>query len=492
MNENKNILSKEGYLIHKKYCKEINKIKEELTVTPYIFFNKTKKPDSFPVYLENNKYLCVPKYYGLNKFGKAGKNKEVIGEKVNINFKGLLRDDQKVVINVVLPKLEMEDGGLLCLRPGFGKTTLALYIASIFKVKTLVIVHKSFLLNQWKKRAEQFTDVSVGIIQQNKIDIDGKQIVIGMLQSIAKDKYDTEIFRDFGLVIFDEAHHAPSKYFSRALPIIACKKTLSLTATPKRQDRLEKVLYWYFGPILYTIPSEKTNAVLVKIFKYNITHEKFREYRLNDGKNTINRSKTINKLVEINKRNNFIVEQLEDLLKEKERKILVLSDRIEHLNELKKLLDVLELESVTTSFYIGGMKQSKLDESEKSQVIFGTFSMASEALDIPELNTLVMTTPRKEIEQTVGRILRKIHIVQPVIVDIVDQLPSFSRQGYVRKKFYKNNNYVIKTFEVEENKIINIIDEPINYKSKISVQSDENSDENNYEINNINNDEFID
>jgi len=271
MAHNKNILSKEGYLINKKHYTEIeiDKIKNELTVAPYIIFNKKKKPEAFPVYLENEKYLCVPKYYGLSQFGLPNKNKEIEGEIANIDFKGTLRDDQQEVINIVLPKLDSEDGGLLCLRPGFGKTTLSLYIASIFKVKTLVIVHKSFLLNQWKKRAEQFTNANVGIIQRDKIDIDNKQIVIGMLQSIAKDKYDTEIFRDFGLVIFDEAHHAPSKYFSRALPIIACKKTLSLTATPKRQDKLEKVLYWYFGPILYTIPSEKTNKLLVKIFKYN-------------------------------------------------------------------------------------------------------------------------------------------------------------------------------------------------------------------------------
>ena len=473
MTENKNILSKEGYLVRKKYCNNIDKIKEELTVAPHTIFNKKKKPESFPVYLENEKYLCVPKFYGLEKFGKPGKNKEIIGETININFKGILRDDQKEVMDIVMPKLETEDGGLLCLRPGFGKTTLSLYIASIFKVKTLVIVHKSFLLNQWKKRAEQFTDAKVGIIQQNKIDTDGKQIVIGMLQSIAKDKYDTDIFRDFGLVIFDEAHHAPSKYFSRALPIIACKKTLSLTATPKRQDKLEKVLYWYFGPILYTIPSEKTNTLLVKTFKYNITHNNFKEYKLYDG--SINRSKTINKIVEIDKRNQFIVDQLEELLEEEGRKIIVLSDRIEHLTQLKDMLDKLEL--ATTSFYIGGMKQTKLDESEKAQVIFGTFSMASEALDIPDLNTLVMATPRKEIEQTVGRILRKVHDVQPVVVDIVDQLPSFSRQGMLRRKFYKNNQYVIKIYEVEENDIINVIDESEISKSKKTPTVIDNNDE---------------
>ena len=92
----------------------------------------------------------------------------------------------------------------------------------------------SRLLNQWKEEQNNLL-TSIGIIRQNKIDIDGKDIVIGMLQSISKEKYDEDLFNDFGLVIFDEAHHAPSRYFSRSLPIIASKKTLALSATPNRQ-----------------------------------------------------------------------------------------------------------------------------------------------------------------------------------------------------------------------------------------------------------------
>jgi superfamily II DNA or RNA helicase len=455
-----NLLTKEGYLLLKESYsdKELDKVRNELTVTPHIAFkmnNPKLKPEAFPVFEENDNYLSIPKFYGLMKFGLPTENKEIIGEKINISFKGTLRTKQQTIINTIFPKLEKEDGGLLCLGCGQGKTLLALYIATLFKVKTLVIVHKSFLLNQWIQRAKEFTDANIGIIQQNKIDIDGKDIVIGMLQSIAKDKYDSDIFRDFGLVIFDEAHHAPSKYFSRALPIIACKKTLALSATPKRSDKLEKILYWYFGPILYQEASETINTLVVKIYKYNIIHKNFKEYKLYDGK-TVNRAKTINKLIEIEKRNQFIIDQIKEILDEEGRKLIVLSDRVEHLTILKEMLDKLEL--ATTSFYIGGMKQSKLDESEKAQIIFGTYSMASEALDIPELNTLIMVTPRKEIEQTVGRITRKKdHIVQPLIIDIVDQLVSFNRQGQARKKFYEKKDFQIKMYEVEENEITNEI-----------------------------------
>jgi superfamily II DNA or RNA helicase len=331
-------------------------------------------------------------------------------------------------------------------------TVIALNIASLFQVKTLIVVHKGFLLNQWKERIEQFTDSPIGIIQQNKVDIDGKHFVIGMLQSIAKDKYDSNIFADFGLVIFDEAHHAPSKYFSRALPLINCKKTLALSATPKRSDKLEKVLHWYFGPIIYQYNLEENKTVLTRIYKYNLIHEKFVEKKQRFT-GEVNRPGTITNLVTIGRRNRFIIDLVEELLTEEGRKFIILSERVEHLELLKKRLDDRNL--CTSGFYIGGMKQKKLDETSQCQIIFGTFQMASEALDIKGLNTLIMATPRREIEQTIGRITRDPNSkIRPVVIDILDNLESFIRQGYYRRNFYRKNGYQIMFAEVEDNNII--------------------------------------
>ena len=74
------------------------------------------------------------------------------------------------------------------------------------KLKTLVIVHKTFLQNQWVERISEFTNCKIGIIRQKKVDIENKDIVIGMLQSVSMIDYDKDIFKDFGLVIFDEVH----------------------------------------------------------------------------------------------------------------------------------------------------------------------------------------------------------------------------------------------------------------------------------------------
>jgi superfamily II DNA or RNA helicase len=455
--QNKFILSKEGYLINKKNfdIAQINKIKDELTVEPFKFgvnFGaKIEENLFFKVYREDDKYLYLPKYYGLEKLGQPNKNKESSGLAVDLVFKGSLREEQQNIIKEVLPILEEKDGGLICLGCGQGKTVLALHLAAHFKVKTLVIVHKSFLLNQWKERIEQFTNANIGIIQRDKVEVEGKQIVIGMIQSIAKEKYDLEVFKDFGLVIFDEAHHAPSKYFSRALPLISCKKTVALSATPKRGDKLEKVLFWYFGPIIYKNEQEENNIVLAKIYKYTIQHEKFVEKKQRFT-GEVNRPGTISNIVTIGRRNKFIIDLVEEILTEEHRKILILSERVEHLELLKKRLD--ERGLITTGMYVGGMKQTKLDDSAKCTVIFGTFQMASEALDIKGLNTLVMATPRREIEQTIGRITRDPNpIIRPLVIDITDNLDSFVKQGYYRRNFYKKNGFQITISEVENNEI---------------------------------------
>jgi superfamily II DNA or RNA helicase len=112
-------------------------------------------------------------------------------------------------------------------------------------------------------------------------------------------------------------------------------------------------------------------------------------------------------------------------------------------NLLKYLYDAISFRNMTTvGYYIGGMKEPALKESESKQIIIATYSMAAEALDIRTLTTLIMATPKTDIEQAVGRILREKHS-QPVVVDIIDNHEIFARQWVKRKKFYKAQNYKI-------------------------------------------------
>ena len=125
-------------------------------------------------------------------------------------------------------------------------TTMSLYIACQLQVKTLVLVHKTFLQDQWIERCAQFTNAKIGIIRQKKVDVKGKDIVIGMLQSVSMINYDPVIFEDFGLIICDECHHFGSRVFSQALSKLSPKYTLGLSATPIRADGLTKVFFMVF------------------------------------------------------------------------------------------------------------------------------------------------------------------------------------------------------------------------------------------------------
>jgi superfamily II DNA or RNA helicase len=456
---NNNTITKEGYIIKKTNTNKdiIDKIKKDLTVEPHMSFKIANvKPVQFPVYQETDEYISIPKFYGLGKFGKPKIDKMEKGKTTSIKFNSKLKPNQVEITTQTIAHMDKTSGGLICVGCGVGKTVMGLYIACHYKVKTLIIVHKTFLLNQWKERIQQFTNAKVGIIQQNNVDIEDKDIVVGMLQSIAKDKYDSDIFMDFGLIIFDEAHHAPSEYFSKALPIISCNLSLGLSATPKRADKMEKILYWYLGDIAYIAPPNKNDNVMVRAYNYDVKDKNYKESRMYNG--DVNRPKTLNNIVGIGKRNIFILDILKEIMMEPDRKVLILSDRIEHLNTLKEMIDSLE-ENYSCEYYIGGMKQKKLDEASCAQIILGSYGMASEGLDIPTLNTLIMATPRREVEQSIGRIIRKSdHTVQPLIIDIVDMLGCFVNQGIHRRKLYKKLNYKIEVYEVEDSIVVSKIE----------------------------------
>ena len=98
----------------------------------------------------------------------------------------------------------------------------------------------------------------------------------------------------------------------------------------------------------------------------------------------------------------------------------------------------------SVGYYVGGMSEQELKKSEKKQVILASFSMASEALDIPSLNAEFLITPKTDIVQSVGRVLRAKHAFSdPIIYDIKDNHNVFEKQWLKRKAYYKKQNYNI-------------------------------------------------
>jgi len=143
-------LSKNGYIIKKKdiNLKQIKEIKDELTVKPFNYNIGTGNEKKFTVYLESPNKLYLPRFYGIQKFGEPDENQLKECEEININFKGTIRTEQKPIVDIINTTLKEKGGAILSLKCGGGKTVLALYILSILKVKTMVVVHKDFLMTQ--------------------------------------------------------------------------------------------------------------------------------------------------------------------------------------------------------------------------------------------------------------------------------------------------------------------------------------------------------
>ena len=322
-------------------------------------------------------------------------------------------------------------------------TVMGINIISKLQKKTLIIGHKEFLLNQWIERIEQFLPgARIGKIQGQIIDIESKDIVIGMLQSLSMKEYPASLFESFGLTIIDEVHHISSEVFSCALFKIVTKYMLGLSATMNRKDGTTKVFKMFLGDVVYKGKRDTEHDVIVRAFDFNVVDEEFNAVKY-DFRGNPQFSTMISKLCAYNPRSEFILRVLKDMIAENsEQQIMILAHN-KYL--LKYLFDAIKHRLIadgSVGYYIGGMKEHALKETETKKVIIATYSMAAEALDIKTLTTLIMATPKTDIEQSVGRILREKHS-QPIVVDIIDSHDPFQKQWIKRKAFYKKQNYKI-------------------------------------------------
>ena len=264
-----------------------------------------------------------------------------------------------------------------------------------------------------------------------------------MIQTVAARSWPADTFSGFRFTIYDECHHMGAEFFSRALMSVQTKYRLGLSATPDRMDGLEKVFLWNIGPILYQEKiREADESVEIRVIKFTSADESYANEPLNVlGK--LNRAQLCNQLAEYAPRTKAICEELADALAEG-RKLLVLSDRREHLAAFES--DFKERGFTSIGYYVGGMTSADRATSATKQIILATFQLASEGMNIKDLNTAVLTTPKSNIEQAVGRIFRlkkDERTFFPVVYEVLDSHPSLVRQYKKRLTFYKQCSYKI-------------------------------------------------
>lgn len=449
-------LNNRGFIIPKKLLskEEIKQLKEDLVLTPKENHIVRTEEKQIIVYRENEHKLYIPRFYGIEKFGcdpTTVKDEIPLGVSIHIPFTQELRDYQKDIIQVYFDHVQSgRGGGILEVPCGRGKTIMALNICSVLQTKTLILVHKEFLMNQWIERIRDFVpSARVGKIQAGVFDIEDKDIVIGMIQTIYSRDYASNTFNSFGLTIIDEVHRIGSEEFSKTLFKISTRYMLGISATVERKDGLTDILYMFIGPRIYTETRKENDEVEVRAIQYDHFHDEYKTEEF-DFRGNIKYSTMISRISDFPPRQQFLVKILEDLIEENsEKQIMVLSHKRDLLDYLEN--NIIERGFATCGQYVGGMKQIHLQETETKQIVLATYSMAAEALDIKTLNTLIMVSPKTDIVQSVGRILRT-KGEGKIIVDVIDSHDVFQNQWSKRRAFYKKSQYCIKSIKINEYK----------------------------------------
>lgn len=442
------MLTLNGYKVEKANV-SADELRKTLTVKPYIPKVFMPNPNAIPrykVYKEVEDAMYLPKHYGIDTYGPVTSTTRDVAQTHDSHwsFQGQMRTGQVAVVDSFLKPTPHD--GILSLHTGGGKTVCALYIASQLKLPTLVIVHNSFLRDQWEERVKGFLPFArIGRIQGDKCEIEGKDVIIAMLQTISMRDIPIKTFSPIGLVIVDECHHIASEVFVQALPKVTSKYMLGLSATPTRKDGLMNVAHWFLGPLLYNSDTgDKEDAgVQVEVYEYDNQDPEFNEIIYN-RQGVMFTTLMINKLTEHPGRTQWLVEILGDILEEApERQVLVLTDRVQHTKDLLAALpEGLRDQAAILSTDVKADKRAEFCASKR--MLIATYAMCKEGFDVPTLNTLLMATPRPDIDQIVGRILRvekSARTIHPLVIDIVD--PQFRRQFQERNGLYKKRNYKV-------------------------------------------------
>lgn len=335
-----------------------------------------------------------------------------------------LRAEQEDAIKEILKY----DSSICVAPPGFGKTLIGAKIFEQRAVKTLIIVNKNMLLDQWISRFVDYFGYKksdIGFLGKSQNRLNGN-IDIATMQSLNNIP---ELVENYIQVIVDECHHIPALTFEQIVKNFKGKYILGLSATPNRKDELDPILYQQLGNISYEYKKPKTHTNRLLVIKTEFTSS------------ADNYAAIINELVSNEDRNRQIVKTIKENI---DRKILLLSDRIEHLNLLENILKEEKIDFV--SVHGSQNKKEQVENMQKvktSSLILATSSFFGEGIDFPHLNTIIFATPISfygRLIQYLGRIGRGNQ--ECLAIDFLDSKNAMLNSTYKKRlEGYKAMHY---------------------------------------------------
>ena len=388
-------------------------------------------------------YAAFPELEYIHEKFYLAKNKPV-----NYNTSINLYDYQENAVNSLI----QAQGGILQSKAGSGKTRMGIATICRMGKKTLWLTHTNELLNQSYNAAAEFIDKKLlGKITAGKIQIaDG--ITFATVQTLSK--ADLNALRyEWDMIVVDECHRASmsvtrATMFSKVLNNLAARYKYGLSATLHRADGLILCTYALLGGVAHTVPDSAVHTMQVRIERKDTGVKISRACLDTDG--TLVYARLINYLAE-HKRRNLIISDDLFKLSEQGHSIILLSDRVEHLNELYRLLPT---EQQNDAVILHGKvkkadREQALEEmrTKKKHILLATYQLAKEGLDVPCLDRLLLATPVKDyaiVVQSVGRIARVCEGKgEPVVYDYVDDIGFLQGMWKKRCTSYRKDGCIL-------------------------------------------------
>jgi superfamily II DNA or RNA helicase len=371
-----------------------------------------------------------------------------ISDSIDYEFQGELRESQKRVAEGALYR----PYGVVSLPTGVGKTVVALHCIAERKQKTLVVIEKSVLLEQWRDRITEFLGIpksEIGVIGGSKWKI-GEKITVATMQTLASQKSDiSELVNQIGFLVVDECHHVPADTFQKVMAKFRCRYMLGLSATLERADGLGDLTHFYMGDTLYHDTTERAfqRGDILRP-RVRIVWTGFSYAYKGDH------AAMLKAIAEDPDRLELLVDVVSGFITRDGTPgiPLIVSDRIEHCKRIAEALGsapeefkvgllTSDVKQKRREQIIGGVKSGELD------ALVATSSLIGEGFDCKEVDGLFLTTPFKaasRVQQMVGRIVRPYEgKPTPEIYDFVDLVPHCRRQFDERLKVYREQRYAV-------------------------------------------------